>query len=187
MSSESSREVTALQRRVELACIVRPFIPKPHIHGKVPHMFYRRNALPMPKPIAAQVDTYPRLFQNMAAPAAADHHSHIQMMQTITPLTAAEESELICRVIDNNCAESRELLMRANFHMVEAIANRYSGRGVTRSDLIEGGVKGLIDAVETFDPTHGARFSTYASWGIKQAMKQAMSLTKPLEPAAIRT
>ncbi|MEM0982566.1 MAG: RNA polymerase sigma factor RpoD/SigA [Planctomycetota bacterium] len=93
-----------------------------------------------------------------------------------TPLlTAEEERELGWAIINDGCPESRERMIRSNLRLVVAIAKNYTGRGLTLSDLIEEGNVGLLRAVDGFDPAQGARFSTYASWWIKQAVKRALN------------
>ena len=70
--------------------------------------------------------------------------------------------------------QAREEMIRANLRLVVNIARNYLGRGLTFMDLIEEGNLGLLRAVEGFEPEQGYRFSTYASWWIKQAIKRAI-------------
>jgi RNA polymerase primary sigma factor len=96
-------------------------------------------------------------------------------------LTAEDERELGWKIINDNCAASRERMIRANLRLVVSIAKNYVNRGLSLTDLIEEGNIGLLRAVEGFDPSQGARFSTYASWWIKQAIKRAlMNATQPV-------
>lgn len=100
-------------------------------------------------------------------------------------LTHEDEKMLAWRIINDNCPASRERMIRANLRLVVAIARQYAGRGLSMSDLIEEGNIGLLRAVEGFDPAQGARFSTYASWWIKQCMKRAlMNVGRPVHVPA---
>ena len=89
-------------------------------------------------------------------------------------LSWEEEKELAYRVIEDNDPEARQRLVSSNLRLVVNIAKRFSGRSLTLGDLIEEGNLGLIRAVDTFDPEHGVRFSTYSSWWIKQAIKRSI-------------
>jgi len=88
-------------------------------------------------------------------------------------LTAAEEQMLAGRIAEGD-GEARDRMVRANLRLVVNIARGYSGKGLGLQDLIEEGNLGLLRAVEGFDPTMGTRFSTYASYWIKQSIKRAL-------------
>ena len=88
-------------------------------------------------------------------------------------LTADEEKEL-ARAIAKGDAMARDRMVRANLRLVVNIARGYTGKGLGLQDLIEEGNLGLLRAVEGFDPTVGTRFSTYASYWIKQSIKRAL-------------
>ena len=89
-------------------------------------------------------------------------------------LTADEEKMLARRIIHQQDMAARERMVRSNLRLVVNIAKHYQNRGMPLMDLIEEGNIGLLKAVEGFDPENGARFSTYASWWIKQAIKRAL-------------
>ena len=88
-------------------------------------------------------------------------------------LTPADEQELAI-AIGNGSAEARDRMVRANLRLVVNIARGYTGKGLGLQDLIEEGNLGLLRAVEGFDPAIGTRFSTYASYWIKQSIKRAL-------------
>jgi RNA polymerase primary sigma factor len=88
-------------------------------------------------------------------------------------LTAADEKRL-AEAIARGDALARDHMVRANLRLVVNIARGYANRGLPLPDLIEEGNLGLLRAVEGFDPTMGTRFSTYASYWIKQSIKRAL-------------
>jgi len=88
-------------------------------------------------------------------------------------LTAADEKRL-AEAIARGDALARDHMVRANLRLVVNIARGYANRGLPLPDLIEEGNLGLLRAVEGFDPTIGTRFSTYASYWIKQSIKRAL-------------
>lgn len=88
-------------------------------------------------------------------------------------LTADQEKELSYRINDGE-KEARDQMVRANLRLVVNIARGYTGKGLPLQDLIEEGNLGLLRAVEGFDPTMNTRFSTYASYWIKQSIKRAL-------------
>ncbi|MBL7214857.1 MAG: sigma-70 family RNA polymerase sigma factor [Phycisphaerae bacterium] len=89
-------------------------------------------------------------------------------------LTWDQEKAYAAAVLEENDPCAREQLIRSNLRLVVNIAKKFSGRGMTLGDLIEEGNLGLLRAVDTFDPEHGVRFSTYSAWWIKQSIKRAI-------------
>lgn len=99
---------------------------------------------------------------------------YLKQINEVGLLTADQEKELGRKIIQHNDPAARERMVRANLRLVVNIAKHYVNRGLCLTDLIEEGNIGLLKAVEGFDPENGSRFSTYASWWIKQAIKRAL-------------
>lgn len=91
-----------------------------------------------------------------------------------TALLTADEEKSLSRAITAGDAAARDRMVRANLRLVVNIARGYSGKGLPLQDLIEEGNLGLLRAVEGFDPDMNTRFSTYASYWIKQSIKRAL-------------
>ena len=88
-------------------------------------------------------------------------------------LTADQEVELAKR-IERGDAAAKELMINSNLRLVVSIAKRYQGHGLSLLDLIQEGILGLIRAVEKFDWRRGFKFSTYATWWIRQAVQRGV-------------
>ena len=91
-------------------------------------------------------------------------------------LSWQEECDLAQRIIDDDDPKARDRLVRSNLRLVVSIAKRFATGKMSLGDLIEEGNLGLIRAVDSFDPSVGVRFSTYAAWWIKQTIKRALLL-----------
>lgn len=91
-----------------------------------------------------------------------------------TNLLNADEEKELARAIAKGDVRARDRMVRANLRLVVNIARGYTGKGLGLQDLIEEGNLGLLRAVEGFDPDMGTRFSTYASYWIKQSIKRAL-------------
>ena len=99
---------------------------------------------------------------------------YLREIGKIPLLNAEEEMELAHRVIQGD-KRAKDKMAEENMRLVVSIAKRYSGRGLDFLDLIQEGNTGLLRAVEKFDPDKGFKFSTYATWWIRQAITRAIA------------
>ena len=151
----------------------------------------------------------PWLGGNAEADDAGQVRKYLKQVSKVPGLTAAQEAELTKRIEAGLAAErklaeggdgltaseridlewvaevgarARNHLLEANLRLVVAVARRFTGRGMPFPDLIQEGNLGLIRAVEHFDYTKGYRFSTYATWWIRQAITRALAGQQPKPP-----
>ncbi len=99
--------------------------------------------------------------------------TYLKEINRVPLLTAAEEKEL-AHLIRSGSSQAREHMISANLRLVVSIAKNYANRGLALLDLIEEGNVGLLKAVERFDPAQDCRFSTYATWWIRQSIRRAL-------------
>jgi RNA polymerase primary sigma factor len=100
-------------------------------------------------------------------------NAYLREINRVSLLTAEEERDLAYRIREGDL-EAREQMIQANLRLVVSIAKNYGGRGLSLMDLVEEGNIGLMRAVEKFDPGQETRFSTYATWWIKQSIRRAL-------------
>lgn len=93
----------------------------------------------------------------------------------VVPLLSNEEEKELAIAVENGDLEAKQRLAEANLRLVVSIAKRYVGRGMQFLDLIQEGNMGLMKAVDKFDYSKGFKFSTYATWWIRQAIKRAIA------------
>lgn len=99
---------------------------------------------------------------------------YLREIGKIPLLSGEEEMELARRIVAGD-KKAKDKMAEANMRLVVSIAKRYSGRGLDFLDLIQEGNTGLLRAVEKFDPDKGFKFSTYATWWIRQAITRAIA------------
>lgn len=103
--------------------------------------------------------------------------SYLKQIGDRKVLSIQEEHDLAVRWRDYGDESAKNLLIEHNLKLVVSIAKRYVGRGLAMSDLIQDGNIGLMKAVDMFDPEKGFKFSTYATWWIKQAITRSIADT----------
>ena len=99
---------------------------------------------------------------------------YLREIGKIPLLSAEEEQELAQRIVKGD-KKAKDKMVESNMRLVVSIAKRYGGRGLDFLDLIQEGNTGLLRAVEKFDPEKGFKFSTYATWWIRQAITRAIA------------
>jgi RNA polymerase primary sigma factor len=115
----------------------------------------------------------PKTRRRTSAAVQSPLETYLREINETALLSATDEQELAL-AIGQGDTQARDRMVRANLRLVVNIARGYTGKGLGLQDLIEEGNLGLLRAVEGFDPGMGTRFSTYASYWIKQSIKRAL-------------
>ena len=115
----------------------------------------------------------PKTRRRQLASVQSPLETYLREINETSLLSADDEHELAV-AIGSGDVQARDRMVRANLRLVVNIARGYTGKGLGLQDLIEEGNLGLLRAVEGFDPAVGTRFSTYASYWIKQSIKRAL-------------
>lgn len=112
--------------------------------------------------------------ENVDAFADDSVRLYLREIGKIPLLTAEEEADLAQRIVKGD-KKAKDKMVESNMRLVVSIAKRYGGRGLDFLDLIQEGNTGLLRAVEKFDPDKGFKFSTYATWWVRQAITRAIA------------
>lgn len=123
------------------------------------------------KPVAAEAEDIQALLK---AELTADTIQHYLNRISIKPLLTALEEQHFATLANGGDFAARQTMIERNLRLVVSIAKAYMNRGVPLLDLIEEGNLGLMHAIEKFDPARGFRFSTYATWWIRQSVERAI-------------
>ena len=112
--------------------------------------------------------------ENVDAFADDSVRMYLREIGKIPLLTTEEEADLAQRIVKGD-KKAKDKMVESNMRLVVSIAKRYGGRGLDFLDLIQEGNTGLLRAVDKFDPSKGFKFSTYATWWVRQAITRAIA------------
>ncbi len=121
----------------------------------------------------------------MSTPACTDSATHYQQTIRRIPLLSQKEEQYLAHQVRAGCSRCRDIMVTRNLRLVMNMARRFEHRGMPLMDLVSEGNIGLLRAVEKFEPERGFRFSTYATWWVRQAierciMNQARTVRLPI-------
>ena len=137
----------------------------------------KRSERSIVRPRPSPVRRHPAVEAHAPTPAESAHGDslllYMREVGQVNLLTPAEEMALAKRILKGD-DKAREHMIKANLRLVVKIAKEYEGLGLPLLDLINEGNIGLMKGIDRFDPTKGAKLSTYAAWWIKQGIRRAL-------------
>ena len=136
------------------------------------------NGDPDPRALKATEKLSQKAMKDTSAPTGVKINDPVRMYLKeigVVPLLTNEEEQELAILVEQGDLEAKQRLAEANLRLVVSIAKRYVGRGMQFLDLIQEGNMGLMKAVDKFDYTKGFKFSTYATWWIRQAITRAIA------------
>ena len=136
------------------------------------------NGDPDPRALMATEKLSQKAMKDTSAPTGVKINDPVRMYLKeigVVPLLTNEEEQELAILVEQGDLEAKQRLAEANLRLVVSIAKRYVGRGMQFLDLIQEGNMGLMKAVDKFDYTKGFKFSTYATWWIRQAITRAIA------------